>query len=302
MPSGFINLGNTCYINAVLQCFLHCTPLNALLNATTINPSTPEQMFLKEYDDLRKMAQSGNVTVRPERFIHHIQLYAQHRKILAFMKLGQNDVDEFIHFLVDAFHTAYCSEKAPDPATQSRAMVAGQFQSPIIQLFFGVHVHTVVKDGTDHVLASTPEPFFFLKLPIPDDAKNLVDCLHAYVASERMEHWRDDAGAIHCVQRRCAFATLPPVLFISLKRFTADIRKDSSVVDVPETLVVGHLTYTLAAVCVHNGHVGGGHYTACVRHESGWVCIDDDAIYPTTTPTKGGYCFVFLLEKTEKTT
>jgi len=280
----------------VLQCFLHCTPLNALLNATTINPSTPEQQFLKEYDDLRRMAQSGNVTVRPERFLHNIQMYAHHRKNAAFMNLRQNDVDEFIHFMVDAFHTAYCSEKAADTETQSRAMVAGQFQSPIIQLFFGVHVHTVTEEGTGTVLASTPEPFFFLKLPIPEGVTTLVDCLHAYVASEKMDGWKDDAGLPHSVERRCAFATLPPVLFIALKRFTVDVRKDSSVVDVPETLVLGPHTYKLAAVCVHNGSVGGGHYTACVRHDTGWVCIDDEMIFSTTTPTKGGYCFVFLLE------
>lgn len=296
MPSGFVNLGNTCYVNSVLQCFLKCSPLNSLLNATSINPVSPEQVFLKEYDDLRRLAQSGNVTIRPERFLHSIQEYARHRKIAAFTKLAQNDVCEFIHFLVDAFHTAYCSEKAPDPGTQSRAMVAGQFQSPIIQLFFGVHVHTVVKEGGE-VLASTPEPFFLLDLPIPPGAKSLVDCLHAYVQSELIEGWRDEKGGAHTVHRRCAFALLPPILFVSLKRFDAAIRKDSSIVDVPETLMVGPTKYTLEAVCVHNGNVNGGHYTACVRQESAWVLVDDDSISPTANPTKGAYCFVFIQEK-----
>jgi ubiquitin C-terminal hydrolase len=295
MPSGFVNIGNTCYINSVLQCFLQCTPLNTLLNSTSISPTTPEQVFLKEYDDLRRLAQSGNVTIRPERFIHNIQIYARHRKISAFMNLEQNDVCEFIHFLVEAFHTAFCNEKAPDPATQSRAMVAGRFQSPIIQLFFGVHVHTVVKDGTDEVLASTPEPFFLLDLPIPNGAASLIDCLHAYVQPEKIDSWKDDAGVEHCIQRRCAFATLPPILFISLKRFDSYIRKDASNIDVPETLIIGSLNYKLVAVCVHNGGVNGGHYTACVKQEQ-WVCIDDDVIRPTTTPTKGAYCFVFLVQ------
>jgi ubiquitin C-terminal hydrolase len=295
MPSGFVNLGNTCYVNSVLQCFLKCGPLNTLLDATTIRPTTPDQVFLKEYDDLRRLAQSGNVTVRPERFVHFIQGYAKHRKVAEFSSLGQKDVCEFAHFLVDAFHSAYCSEKAPDPATQSREMVAGKFQSPIIQLFFGVHVHTVVKGET--VLASTPEPFFLLDLPIPPGAANLVDCLHAYVQADSIEGWRDEHGVSHDVQRRCAFALLPPILFISLKRFNAAIRKDTSSIDVPETLVVGPIVYKLEAVCVHSGSVGGGHYTACVRHDSGWACVDDDVITPTTTPTKGGYCFVFVQEK-----
>jgi len=297
MPVGLVNLGNTCYINSVLQCLFRCTPLNNLLNITNIQPSTPEQTMLKEFDDLRRLAQSGNGIVRPERFIHYIQAYARHKEISAFMHRDQNDACEFIHFLIDAFHSAYCNNESPsDPATQSRAMAAGQFQSPIMQLFFGVHVHTVVEDVTDALLASTPEPFFLLDLPIPTPNAKLVDCLHAYLSPEKFGDWRDDAGLTHSVQRRCAFALLPSVLILSLKQFNSDGRKDTAVVDVPETLVIGQYTYKLTAVCVHHGGVRGGHYVASVRHDDGWLSIDDDIVSKTNTPTKGGYCFMFLHE------
>ena len=292
MPAGFVNLGNTCYINSVLQCFLRCDGLNTLLSSTVIHPSTQAQEFLKEYDDLRKLALSGNVVVRPERFIQHIQIYAKYRNISAFMQRDQNDVCEFIHFMVDAFHSAYCADPDQSTATQSFNMMEGRFQSPIMKLFYGVHAFVVTEISSGETLATTPEPFFLLDLPIPANASTLVECLQAYAVPEVFDDWRDTLGRAHAVSRRCVFTLLPPILFISLKRFNSSGRKDNANVDIPEFLIVGAATYRLVAVCVHSGSVGGGHYTACVWHDR-WVCIDDENISPTLNPTKDGYCFVF---------
>lgn len=291
MPSGFVNIGNTCYINSALQCLLRCDALNELLNTTNINVSSAHQQFLKEYDDLRRLALTSNVIVRPERFIQHIQMYARHRNINAFMNLDQNDVCEFIHFMIDAFHLAFCADPPQTPEMQSREMVNGRFQSPIVKLFFGVNAYVITETGTNTVLATTPEPFFLLDIPIT--ATSLMDCLNNYAAAEPIDAWRDDAGNTHSVTRKCVFVTLPPILFIALKRFTSNGRKDISNVDIPEAIVVSGATYKLVAVCVHSGNVGGGHYTACVLNEQQWTCIDDDVIMPTTTPAKNGYCFVF---------
>jgi len=288
-----MNIGNTCYMNAVLQCFLRCSKLNALLNQTTNNPATIEQQFLKEYDDLRKLALSGNVIIKPDRFLHFMREYARHKHMTEFMDRRQTDVCEFIRFMVDAFHTAYCQAEAPPPEVQSKEMMSGQFQSPIIEIFFGVHVF-IKESLTGQLLSSTPEPFFMLDLEIPAHAKTLVDCLHAYAAPEQMQV-ADDSGNTITVTRRCAFARLPPVLFIALKRFGYN-RKVTTELIIPEDFVIGTNKYRLVAVCLHNGSLHGGHYTACALTDNVWLHFDDGAISVVGSPvTKNGYCFVYEL-------
>jgi len=290
MPAGFVNIGNTCYMNAVLQCFLRCSRLNALLNHTTINVSTPEQRFLKEYDDLRKMAMHGNVVIKPDRFLHFMRDYATHRGSTEFMDRRQTDVSEFIRFMVDAFHTAYCQDKSPTPQEQCKDMLEGRYQSPIIDTFFGVHVF-IKESLAGEFLSSTPEPFFLLELEIPPEATALIDCLHAYAAPERVDV-TDDSGNAITVTRRCAFARMPPVLFVALKRFNAR-KKIQQELQIPDELIIGPLKYTLVAVCIHNGSLNGGHYTACTLADT-WIHFDDDRVTSSPRPsTKDGYCFVY---------
>ena len=46
------NVGNTCFLNATLQCLVHLVELNEWLDK-----NEPEKVLIKEYNDLRKLMQ-----------------------------------------------------------------------------------------------------------------------------------------------------------------------------------------------------------------------------------------------------
>ena len=290
MPfSSFVNVGNTCYLNAGLQCLMQAEPLNRALDAGLPDLASPQGTLLKEYDELRRMAIANTCVIQPSKFVHAVQCYATLKQNTGFAQFHQNDLGEFIHFLVDAFHDAW----SPDPPDHKRAcqnMMNGIFKSPVAEQLYGVHVF-LVTNAAGELLTTTAEPFFMMDVPLV--GSTLADCMRAYAAPERITGWKDDAGVAHDVDRRLTFARFPPVLFISLKRFDFQGRKNTSVIDIPSVLQLD-VAYTLTATASHSGSTAGGHYTASVKHDSAWVRIDDDKAALDPCPTKEAYVVMYL--------
>ena len=290
MPfSCFVNVGNTCYLNAALQCLMQATALNVALDKGLPDSVSAPTVLLKEYDELRRMALTNTCVIQPAKFVHAVQSYANVKQNSTFANFNQNDLGEFIHFLIDAFHEAW----SPDPPIHLHAcqqMMNGIFKSPIAEQLYGVHIY-LVRDAAGTLLASTPEPFFMMDIPIA--GSTLADCLQAYAAPESISGWKDDAGVAHNVERRLTFARIPPVLFICLKRFDSYGHKNMTIVDIPSVLQLD-VAYTLAATASHSGSTACGHYTASVLHESSWVRIDDDKVTLDPCPTKEAYVVMYL--------
>ena len=297
----FKNIGNSCYLNSALQCLMRLPALNEVLDLPPayVKENAPAQAFFKEYDDLRRMALNNeNCTISPALFRHAVQLYAKHKKNSDFAGSNQNDAAEFIQFLLYGIHEALAREEDFDSVPiendleqKCLEMMKVNFSkefSDIVHLFYGIQL-SYIKDNI------TPEAFLTLNLPIPPTAKTLLECFEAYFADETIEGWQNEkTGKEETVTKTLRLFRLPAVLFLCLKRFSGNGRKNDQYIEIPVRFEINNESYILQCGCYHQGSLNSGHYTATVNISGKWVVIDDDASFPASNLSKNAYCLFYV--------
>jgi ubiquitin C-terminal hydrolase len=309
---GLANLGNTCYINSCLQILSNTYELNDFLDKETYKTKMNnkyDSAVLVEWDNLRKMLWKENGVLAPNRFIKIIQKVAQLKGAENFTDFAQNDVPEFLLFLIDCFHNSLAREikmtivgeienETDKVAVQCFKMIQNMYSkeySEIWNLFYGIHVSEMISLEKTTRLHIIPEPYFMLDLPIPINNKqpSLLDCFDLYVEGEILEGenaWmNENTKQKENVQKKISFWSFPSILVIDLKRFNARRLKIQTLVTFPlenldlSNYVVGYkkntYVYDLYGICNHSGSLLGGHYTSYVKNANGkWYHCNDTSI------------------------
>jgi len=319
MPVGLANLGNTCFLNSALQCLIHTSELNTFLNAATYKSrltNTPDASILTEYDELRKiMTARDDGTMRPGKFVTVVHQVAKYKDKDIFTGFAQNDLPEFILFMIDCFNTAIKRRvvmSIDGTATNDKDKLAiscytvmkkmyEKEYSEMLGIFFGIHTSIVNASTSDHKLLSTsPEPFFILSLPIPLNkaTPSIYDCIDLYTCDELLNGENqyiinDTTKEKVDATKRILFWSLPKVLIIDIKRFIAKENRLSKYNDIISFSPIDHLDlskyvvgynphlykYELYGVCNHMGGLTGGHYTAYVKKsDNTWWNFNDSHV------------------------
>jgi ubiquitin C-terminal hydrolase len=258
--SGLANLGDTCFINALLQIISHTYELNELLDGdgykSKLNKCV-ESELLSSWDELRLLMWSENCTISPGGFIHAIRKISKIKKNNMFSTISQNDMPEFLTFLFDIFHTALKRKvtmtidgnpknKRDKMAKMCYEMMQKEYTenySEILNMFYGIHVSTLTSVGVaksnDEYLSIRPEPFMVISLPIPSEAPlkqdhiSLMDCFDLNCESELMEGenawFNESLGKKQNVYKRLVYWSLPEIMVIDIKRFEYNSDTDSFV-------------------------------------------------------------------------
>ena len=261
--SGLANLGDTCFINALLQIISHTYELNELLDGdgykSKLNKCV-ESELLSAWDELRLLMWSENCTISPGGFIHAIRKTSKIKKNHMFSTISQNDMPEFLTFLFDIFHTALKRKvtmtidgnpknKRDKMAKMCYEMMQKEYTenySEILNMFYGIHVSTLTSVGVvgvaksnDEYLSIRPEPFMVISLPIPSEAPlkqdhiSLMDCFDLNCESELMEGenawFNESLGKKQNVYKRLVYWSLPEIMVIDIKRFEYNYKTDSFV-------------------------------------------------------------------------
>lgn len=333
--SGLVNLGNTCFINSCIQVISHTHELNNLLNLKTFQSkikNNNEGMLLLEWDELRKLMWNENCVISPNKFIKKIQTVSEIKGIDIFTGYQQNDLPEFLIFLIDCFHNALSREvnmnisgkivnKTDKMAKECFNMVKKMYSreySEIWDLFYGIHISQIISIDNKTVLSNTPEPFFIIDLPIPSNNKNptLMDCFELYLQGEILEDsnawYNEKTKEKQNVIKKLSYWSLPHILVIDIKRFTINNKKLKILVDFPLNdlnlckYVIGYkkntYIYDLYAICNHTGNVYGGHYTSFVKNmNEKWYHFNDNNITEISDLNKlitsNAYCFFYRKRK-----
>ena len=310
--SGLSNLGNTCFVNSCMQILSHTYELNEFLNAEHFKKklkNKPDSALLLEWDNLRQLLWSNNCIVSPGKFIKTIQKLAQIKDMELFTGYSQNDLPEFLLFVIDCFHNSLSREikmtisgavenETDTIAVKCFEMVKNMYSkeySEIWNLFYAVHVSEISKLETGERIKITPEPYFMIDLPIPENNKNptLIDCFEHYVEGETLEGenawFNDETKEKINIKKRIQFWSFPNILTIDFKRFNSRNQKNQILISFPldnldlSNYVIGYkkksYIYELYGVCNHSGGVLGGHYTACVKNANGkWYHFNDTSV------------------------
>ncbi len=162
----------------------------------------------------------------------------------------------------------------------------------IWNLFYAVHVSEITNLDTNEKIKITPEPYFMIDLPIPENNKSpsLIDCLNLYVKGETLtgeNKWFNELTNEKInIRKKIMFWSFPNILVIDFKRFNNRFQKNQILITFPfENLdlseyVIGYkkelYKYELYGVCNHSGGLMGGHYTAYVKNANDkWYHFND---------------------------
>lgn len=331
--SGLANLGNTCFINSCMQVLSHTYELNEFLSKDDGEykkklKNKYESALIIEWDNLRSLMWSNNCTISPGKFIKTIQKLAQIKNMDIFTGYAQNDLPEFLLFVIDCFHTSLSREVsmsingeivtnidklAVDCFDMIKKMYTKEY-SEIWNMFYAVHVSQIIDLETNEVLSSLPEPYFMINLSLPMNNKSptLIDCFNHYVNGEKLEGenawFNETLGKKQDVQKKIIYWSLPNILVIDIKRFDNHHKKNQILVTFPlENLnlseyIVGYnkenYIYDLYGICNHSGGTQGGHYTAFIKNANGkWYHFNDTIVTEVTRMehliTPKAYCFFY---------
>jgi ubiquitin carboxyl-terminal hydrolase 8 len=310
--SGLANLGNTCFINSSLQVLSHTYELNHFLEQEIYKKKLKnkcDSALLLEWDNLRKILWDSNCIISPGKFIKTIQKVAQIKDMEMFTGYSQNDLPEFLLFLIDCFHNALAREikmtisgnpqnETDKIAIQCFEMIKNMYSkeySEIWNLFYAVHVSEITNLETNIPVKITPEPYFMIDLPIPDNNKSptLIDCFNLYVEGEVLEGengwYNEETKEKINIRKKIQFWSFPNILVIDFKRFNARFQKNQIHISFPlddldlSEYIIGYkkemYKYELYGVCNHSGGVMGGHYTSYVKNANGkWYHYNDTSV------------------------
>lgn len=306
--TGLQNLGNTCFLNSAMQCISHTYEINHLLdNPNIVNKikNNKKGMLLNEWNELRKLMWAKDCVIGPGGFVFNIQKMSRELGNEQFIGWSQNDLPEFILFIMNSFHDALAREvtitisgKAENERDRIAKVAFKTIQdtyskdySEFIPLFYGIQLSTIKSMDGKQEKSIKADPYFMIDLPIPNIPNpSLYDCFNLFVENEELvgdnQWYNDKTKKKEDVIKKIQFWNLPDILVIDLKRFNKmTLKKNQVMIDVPldnvnlSKYVIGYqgdtFIYELYGVCNHMGNVLGGHYTATVKTKKGWYHFND---------------------------
>ncbi|KAJ1698571.1 hypothetical protein LUZ63_007083 [Rhynchospora breviuscula] len=291
--AGLANLGNTCFLNSVLQCLTYTEPFAAYLQSGKHKNSCRTAGFCAlcalQNHVMRALQSSGKI-LSPFDLVKNLRCLSRN-----FRNSRQEDAHEYMVHLLESMHKCCLPSGVPSESPSA-------YEKSLVHKIFGGRLRSQVKCTQCQFCSNKYDPFLDLSLEIVK-AETLRKALSNFTAVEKLDGGEKQYQCQRCKQKVRALKQLtihkpPHVLTVHLKRFSAYMpgHKIDKKVEFEPFLDLkpfvsdpneGNLKYVLYGVLVHAGwSTHSGHYYCFVRTSSGmWHSLDDNQVRQVSEKT-----------------
>ncbi|CAF0844834.1 unnamed protein product [Didymodactylos carnosus] len=314
MLTGLENLGNSCYMNAVIQSLSY----NHILTNYFLSGD-----FSKDINVTNKLGYNGVVANEYLKLVHALwsRQFGSLRPIpfkivvgkiqQAYWDTKQQDAHEFLVFLLDCLHEDLNRIQTRPKMNEIKTEDYHDNDTLLADVTwraFKSHNDSIIVDQYHGLFRSTAvcsickrsskrfDPFICLSLPIPPrNVSTIEECLSKFEEPELLtgnSRWNcPNCKVQRDARKQIKIWKLPKQLIVQFKRFrlTSDNRwvKNESLIrhpindfDLTQWTLTSSPKYSLYAVVNHLGSMNAGHYTSYCRdfRTNDWYLCNDDRI------------------------
>lgn len=293
-PLGLRNLGNSCYLNSVLQCLTYTPPLanfclknlhSSLCDSSADVGKKRDCPFCLLEKRIARSLRADLPQDAPMKIQSCLALYAEH-----FRCGRQEDAHEFLRYVIDACHNT-CLRLKKLLQQQHNGTEAPNCGDTIVKEIFGGALQSQVKCLSCGAESNKVDDIMDISLDVLQSS-SLKEALHKFFRPEVLDgnnkYKCENCKKLVVARKQMSVFQAPNVLVIQFKRFESIYGgKIDKAITFEEVLVLSSFMckesqdkspeYNLFGTIVHAGcSPDSGHYYAFIKDAVGrWYCCND---------------------------